>query len=176
MRFKPTGSAFTAPFQPLVAGEGVPLAPVIVEMMDSCEIMDTTDSETQLTATASSGTLTGATATFRNGVARFDNLRFATMPDGNSATLTFTASGNVPASGLRLVTGVVSVERVASTRAPPSTRHSASSRPFLALSSSQFCAVAFCVALVVCCALFYGCAKRGAVKYVAVGRQGYDVV
>jgi hypothetical protein len=119
LRFRPSGSFFTAPGQTGSVRHGANLVPtVVIEMLDSLQTQDTSDSSVVVTATvagAGTGLLSGDTATMASGVANFTGLRFVGCPSGGGAVLvTFTAGaqGSLPVAGKTLVTGSVTVSGV----------------------------------------------------------------
>eukprot|EP00759_Apiculatamorpha_spiralis_P024445 PhF_6_TR27907/c0_g1_i1/m.40946 len=123
MRFQSGGSVFTYAGQSAVVSSNISFR-VVIEMLDSANKLDTSDSSTVITVTTNNGTLVGATsATMQNGVATFPDLMFLTCVP---AKLTFTAGnqgGGGAVAGTSLITGDVTfaVAKGFSIRFPPNT-------------------------------------------------------
>jgi hypothetical protein len=106
LRFAPTSSLIQYPLQTASAVVGVALPAIRIELVDSSNVADTSDTGTVIAAMATSGELdpAGAQAVVVNGVATFTNLKFAVM--GSDPALVFTATQTInPVEGRSIATG-----------------------------------------------------------------------
>eukprot|EP00759_Apiculatamorpha_spiralis_P012864 PhF_6_TR1971/c0_g1_i2/m.3264 len=108
MRFRSTGSSFTAENQLITIRQGdVFTPPVLIEMVNSAALFDPSNTGITLTASLSSGTLSGASVTVTNGLATFNALNITSCPANQSSSLTFKPSGTTdPVSATQLVVAV----------------------------------------------------------------------
>ena len=111
LRFNPYGaSAIGQEGDEAVATIGVPMPPIILELVSSAGTLDLSSSEVGITATAEGAELSGSFVRVSNGVATFSSLTFASETVG-SYVLTFTAGteGNHRVQGKAVHSGTVNV-------------------------------------------------------------------
>uniref|UniRef100_A0A7S1MMB1 Uncharacterized protein n=1 Tax=Neobodo designis TaxID=312471 RepID=A0A7S1MMB1_NEODS len=112
IQFQPYGaSLFTLPDQDSFATVGVPLPPIIVEIVTSAQVVDTQSNEIGITATADGGAIvSGGFIRVSGGVAVFSSLAFVSETPG-TYKITFTAGteGDTAVAGKSVTTGSVTV-------------------------------------------------------------------
>eukprot|EP00757_Euglenozoa_sp_SAG-D1_P009882 gene9882-1_t len=95
---------------------GIPLAPIILTVLDGNGNLDTATPHTITCSTASEGAaLTGTIAASINGRAVFTRLTFTSLPTSGVAWLTFTADSDSHISGQSVKAGPISVNGMAAT-------------------------------------------------------------
>ena len=99
MQFQPYGAGlFSQSNEPAVATTGVPLPPIIIELITSAGSVDSSSSEVSITATSPSATLSNNFLRVSSGVAVFSSLTFVSEIAG-TYVITFTA-GNEGATNV----------------------------------------------------------------------------